>query len=403
MAAKRGRSSKLKNQAQLINRPVKTILILSEYGVLNGGEHSLLAVLSSLTGRRFDSDFTPATPWQFIAAVPKGSELEQSLLPLGIVNRGLSLLGADGMRLSQTEIRDRLDALLIEVQPDLVHSNSLAISRLVGPVSRRLAIPSVGYLRDILKLSQKAIADLNCNDRLIAVSEATKQFHVQQGMDRDRIEVIHNGVDQAIFSPNDDVAKLEDDTPTILFVGQIGMRKGLDVLLDVVEKLVEDRMHFQCWIVGERNSNKSESIEFEQRLRLRSQHPSLIDRVRWLGRRSDVHELMRRSTVLLHPARQEPLGRVLLEAAATGLPIVTTDVGGTREILVGEASRKLMVPKDDVRAIVECLKKVLQDRSFGQTVSRELRLVAEEKFSISKCARQLDAVYRQRLGWHGDA
>lgn len=369
-------------------------MILSEYGVLNGGEHSLLAALSSLTGLRQDSDFTPACRWRFVAAVPVGSDLEQSLARLGITNRGLSLLGDDGQRLGQTEIRERLAALFNELQPDLVHGNSLAISRLVGPVSQQLAIPSVGYLRDILKLSQTAIADLNSNDRLIAVSDATMRFHVQQGIGRERIQVIHNGVDHQFFSPADDALKRKNEIPTILFVGQIGMRKGLDILFDVVEKLVEQGLQFQCWIVGERNSNKAEAIDFENRLQLRSGHESLAGRIHWLGRRMDVQDLMKRSTVLLHPARQEPLGRVLLEAAASGLPIVSTDVGGTSEILVGEVSRLLMVPKDDVGAMVECLKQVIDDDVLWRKVSLELRAVAKERFSISKCARQLDAIYR---------
>ena len=65
----------------------------------------------------------------------------------------------------------------------------------------KLGVPSVGYLRDIIKLSKKAIEDVNQLDRIVAVSQATKDFHANQGMDGSRITTIHNGVDLDLFKP----------------------------------------------------------------------------------------------------------------------------------------------------------------------------------------------------------
>ena len=63
-----------------------------------------------------------------------------------------------------------------------------------------------------------------------------------------------------------------------------------------------------------------------------------------MGVRSDVDRMLGEATLLVHPARQEPLGRVLLEAAAAGIAVVTTTVGGTREIFPPDRNAAILVP-----------------------------------------------------------
>ena len=381
----------------------KTILLLSEYGVLNGGEFSLLAVLR-LIQRSSGSD------WRFVAAVPEGSGLESELASLQIENVGLSLCDAYGVRLSQDDIRSLLADVIAKVGPDLVHCNSLAMSRLMGPVAKRLAIPAVGYLRDIYRLSKKAMSDMSQIDRLVAVSDATKRFHVGQGLDESQVTVIHNGVDSQAFFPlrNDPEP---DSSPNarmraerlraelglttervLLFVGQIGMRKGVDLVLKVFYELSEHYPDLQLVLIGQRNSAKQEAIDFEAQLHLDC--VEVADRVHWLSRRSDVADWMRVATALLHPARQEPLGRVLLEAAASGLPIVSTDVGGTREILGGPLSSQFTGGNDDADALLQAISRVLDEETLRCELGDELRQIAIDRFSVEQCASQLAAVYR---------
>jgi len=98
---------------------------------------------------------------------------------------------------------------------------------------------------------------------------------------------------------------------------------------------------------------------------------------------------MAASDVLLHPARQEPLGRVLLEAAASGLPIVTTLVGGSPEILGCNDSFDLLCQKDDANAMAERVRQLLADRRIWEAVSVELRNLAARRFNRHNCAQSL--------------
>jgi glycosyltransferase involved in cell wall biosynthesis len=186
--------------------------------------------------------------------------------------------------------------------------------------------------------------------------------------------------------------------PLVLYVGQIGLRKGLDDWLCVAARVAAETGDAHFAIVGERFSSKAESIEYERRLRELAQRQPLTGRVHWLGTRSDVERLMRTADVLLHMARQEPLGRVLLESLASGLPTVATRVGGTPEILDHPDLDSLMVGVGDCEAAAGRVIELLRNPSRRIAIGRCMRKVAIEKFTDRRAANELASVYRQLTG-----
>ena len=304
----------------------------------------------------------------------------------------------DGTRKTQSQYRSDFSDVIQSHQPDLVWCNSLSISRLCGPVTQSLGVTSVGYLRDIIKLSNKAVEDINQLDRIVAVSQATKDFHADQGMTEEKISVIHNGVDLDLFKPpaTDRKSSIKEqfgipkDSPALLFVGQIGMRKGVDVLLDVFEKVIAEIPGCHLLIVGQRHSAKQEAVEYEEALFRRGHSKSIAGRVHWLRRRDDMPEIYAGVDLLLHPARQEPLGRVILEAVASGLPVLTTFVGGSPEILGCNDSFDLLCPVDDARAMADRAITILSNRDLHRVISEELREMAIRRFDRQRCHNELD-------------
>lgn len=371
------------------------ILVASEYGSVNGGENSFLTLVDGLR----------KNGWRFLAAVPQGSPFANRLQEAQVKVVDFSMHNADGVKKSQTEIREEFSALATKTDCDLIHCNSLSTSRVCGPVCQSLGIPSLGYLRDILKLSKKAMADINQIDRLIAVSRATMQWHCEHGLDSSRTSVVHNGVDSNIFFPTaaepflskSSTSALIAPYPRLLFVGQIGIRKGVDLLVDAFLKIATEIPTAKLSIVGQRYSQKHEAVEYERKLIQHVASSSFGNQVSWLGIRDDIPDLMRQSTILIHPARQEPLGRVLLEAAASGLPIIATDVGGTAEILSSPELKNLLVPPESP---AEIARKVISLSSSVQelnSISSQLRAVALANFSVESCVRNIDRHYRMLL------
>lgn len=408
----------------------RKILIIAEYEILNGGERSLLAVLPYLkeagwqmsvllpkdevfgatdVDRRLTESPGPAArskPVEQNAAL----NLNEALSTMEIPTIRLAKFDQQGNRLTQTEMRSQIAGQLIRDAPNLIHCNSLSTSRLCGPVARRLGIPAIGHLRDIIKLSRRAIEDLNELSQIIAVSQATRDWHVNHGIAAERTVVIYNGVDLKTFSPRCSpwvdqrtpdwrhTLHIDAAAPVLLFVGQIGLRKGIDVLLAAFEIIARVDSSCHLLIVGERNSLKEEAIVFETTLHDATARSDVSPRIHWLSRRSDIPDLMRESTLLVHPARQEPLGRVLLEAAASGLPMITTNVGGSSEILAGMESWQLIQPVD-AELIAGRVLKLLQNENQRLEISRQLRQIAETRFSAESTAKAISAIY---LNWIPD-
>ena len=387
--------------------PQQPVLVVGEYGVLNGGERSFLTVAERLIARR----------WSYVAAVPRDSPFEKALQKIGIRNVGLTTHQPDGARLSQVELRDQIAGVVRDVKPCLIHANSLSMSRIVGPLE--VGVPSVGYLRDILKLSKKATADINQNDRIVAVSNATAQWHVSQGLDVDRVVTVYNGVNDQVFQPlggcQDELNPEVDvqraatvqqlraefgfapDDCVLLYVGQIGMRKGIRDLAEIFLQAAQQVAQLKLLVVGERHSTKAEAVEYEREIHEQLEASPFGQNVKWLGRREDVADLMRLADVLLHPARQEPLGRVLLETSASALPIITTNVGGSAEILSGPLATKNLIAVGDNERIVQRVVNLSNDLDLRLQIGHEERQVAIQRFSISECCESLSCVYCSAL------
>ena len=368
------------------------VLILCEFPTLSGGERSMLGTLDTVCRAGFDVHL----------AGPPDGPLASAVAALGVPLTAFDLRDSDGQSGSLPRRREALAECLTRFRPDLLHANSLAMGRLAGPVAAAVGIPSLGHLRDIIRLSRQAIADLNRNTRLLAVSEATRRFHVGAGLAPEKTFVLYNGVDLAAFRPRQPTGYLHrergipSETPLIGTIGQICLRKGHDVLLDAACRLdasadpVAARPH---WLfVGERWSDKAESREFERQLHDRAER--LAGRVHFLGSRDDVPDLLGELTLLVHPARQEPLGRVLLESAAAGVPVVATDVGGTHEILPPDSGSALLVAPDDAEGLARAIAELLIDPERRKAMAAAARRRAEEHFDVARAAVALAEHYR---------
>ena len=370
----------------------RRVVVFAEYGWRNGGENSLLAVVKGLREKG----------WDFVFACPGETELSRYLNEVDIQQTQWNVIDEEGTRKSQDQIRDEMSAIITEQNPAIVHCNSLSTGRLAGPVTNEMQVPGLGYLRDIMKLSRKAISDLNHLNQIVAVSAATKEFHVAQGLLPAKVQVVHNGVDLDEFRPRDPTGflhrelGLSSDSMIALCIGQIGLRKGTDTVIESFIRLCKEIDGLQLVLIGMRNSQKQESVDFESKCHRIGEESPFAKQIHWLGRRGDVCQILNEAKILLHGARQEPLGRVLLEASASGCPFVATRVGGTEEI-VGDCSPEItMCDVDSAEQMTHSAKKILTDDECWQRISDEIRNSAESKFHDRRCVEDLNVIY-QRL------
>jgi glycosyltransferase involved in cell wall biosynthesis len=364
------------------------IAILCEYPTLNGGERSMLACARLL----------PNSDAQLTFLAPPDGPLADELSRQSLRHIPLDLHSAE-TRLPREAALDRL-VELCERDFELLHANSLSMGRLTGAAAARLRIPCTAHLRDIVRLSPAAITNLNGNAKLIAVSHAVRDFHVAQGLSADRSNVIPNGIDIDAFRPLRPPGWLRSELglPASSFlvaaIGQICLRKGQDVYARAAVSAAAFLPDAQFVLIGSRHSAKPESVAFEKGIDEAFASASLSDRFHPLGERLDVPAILGELDVLVHAARQEPFGRVLLEAAAAGVPIVATDVGGTREMLT-DGEQAILVRPDDPGAIADALLRLSRDSDLR----RRLRDAAQERvaheFPIERSANELLTTWRR--------
>jgi glycosyltransferase involved in cell wall biosynthesis len=376
------------------------LLIVCEYPTLLGGERSMLATLPAVIAAGFDAQVAAPV---LAANAPVPGPLAEALYQCRITQLPWVTHDAVGKRLPLDQLRAKLSQIVRESRPDLVHANSLSASRIAGPVTAALDVRSIGHLRDIVNVSQQVIDDLNGHNRLLAVSNATRDHHVAQGLDASKCRVIHNGVDLTAFQPRPltgylhQQLRLPPEARLIATIGQVGIRKGTDVVIGAARHVVQADSSVHWLVVGERTSNKSESRTFESELRTAAMNPPLVGRVHLLGTRNDVSRMMPECAMLVHAARQEPLGRVLLEAAACGLPVVATDVGGTRQIFPTEQDGAVLVPVDDAAAMAAAIFSLLSNEERLRNLGAAGRRRAELAFDIRQTAPLLVKHYQEVL------
>jgi glycosyltransferase involved in cell wall biosynthesis len=371
---------------------MRRLLLLCEYPTLLGGERSMLATLPVVAAASFE----------ILVAAPPSGALADELRDRGVSQIAWQTRDHD-RRIALDELRSELAAILRRTRPDLLHANSLSTARISGPVASACLIPSIGHLRDILKLPPQSISDLNAHRRLLAVSRVTRDFHVGQGIVPTKCVVLYNGIDLCQFSPGLPTGYLHrelglpDDVRFAAIIGQLGLRKGTDVALSAAFEIAPRFPKLHWLVVGQRTSHKQESHDFESLLHSIADEPPLAGRVHFLGCRIDVHQILCECDLLVHAARQEPLGRVLLEAAASGIAVVATDVGGTREIFPADAGAARLVPPDNRSAIAQAIGDLLLDDSLRTQLAAAARRRAETAFDIQTAAVRLLDHYHDLL------
>lgn len=364
------------------------IAILFEFPTLNGGEHSMLTVLEQLR---------TSGGYQFTAIAPPDGPLAQRLKAIGIPLVPFSVRPrSSGIKRDVLNLLAELHEIVTQLQPDVAHANSLSMSRLLGQSCRQFRGPCcTGHIRDIMKVSRQTISDLNCLHRIAAVSEATGRFHIEQGLEPERVEVLRNGVDTSRFHARPKrkfrrqlLPMLPPDSVVLLNVGQICLRKGQLVLAQAVTRVLNSRTNVHLVLVGERHSAKAESMAYEQLIIDEFDNAGLAAHLHRPGYSENVAHWMNAADLLVHTAHQEPLGRVLLEAAASELPIIATDVGGTPEILEDGRSG-IIVPAGNVDAVLDAIQSAidepLQCRSFAANAVKHVR----EEFSVQQASDRL--------------
>ena len=369
------------------------VALFLEHPTLYGGEHSILAFCREISKRRYT----------FSVICPPGDRILNALAERKIRHLPFLFREQSGQRFPMQKLRNDLRSLLQEVNVDILHANSLSTSRIAGPVGASLRIPTVGHIRDIMRVSSQAMDDINSCSLVLCVSEATLEYHRKFGLKKDRSRVQYNGVDFHAFSAVPKKTYLREnfginpETMVIGTAGQIILRKGLDTTVQAFAMLEDHIPGVHLLIAGERNSKKTETVLYDRKIRDFIESQGMGHRVHFVGYVDDMADFYRSIDIFAHSSRQEPLGRVLLEAAACGVPVIATRVGGTEEIF-SKPDQAILIKPDEPILLANKIRKLINDGEFRLKLGRKGFDAIKFRFDIRELSQGLIAQYQSLLG-----
>jgi glycosyltransferase involved in cell wall biosynthesis len=254
----------------------------------------------------------------------------------------------------------RISSRLIQTgfRPEVIHAHIFSAGVPAVILGRLFRIPVVvtehwhGFPQKKLKLSEKITAKIAMNRArwILPVSRSLQRGIEAYGI-RGRFQIVPNVVDTALFYPASKVQK-NDNQKRFLFVGSLKPMKGLPFLFQALARLHTMEGSWQLDIVGDGPGRQ----EYEEL----AAASGLAGKVTFYGLKSkpDVAEFMRRADFLVLPSLWENMPCVLLEAMASGLPIVSTRTGGIPEIVDQESG--VLVPPGDSNSLAEALLEMIE-------------------------------------------
>jgi glycosyltransferase involved in cell wall biosynthesis len=273
----------------------------------------------------------------------------------------------------------------------LVHAHGSRGALYAGLAVGRLGVPLVWHVR-IDEPDPKLDPLLaRLASAIVANSAATAARLRALPAAAGKVTTVPNGVDLTRFSPRPpDLAlrgelELDATLPLVGFFGRLEHRKGVDVLLDAAAR-VHATLPASFLFVGDGPLREP----------LAARAAALGLPARFVGRRDDVPELMRLCAVVVLPSRREAFGRVLIEAMATGVPVVASAVGGIQEVCI-DGVTAVLVPPEDPDALAVAIALTLTDQAATGARVAAAAADVRARFDLAAHAAAVHAVYARTL------
>jgi glycosyltransferase involved in cell wall biosynthesis len=236
-------------------------------------------------------------------------------------------------------------------------------------------------------------------DHVVALTpREAKDYLTLRVLTADKVSIIHSGVDvhRFIEGAKQRTRKRKElgIPPDSLVVGYVGWLipiKGVTSLVSAMARVVEQHPESMLVLVGKGDDKGEEEIKLKEQV----ESLGLAGKVLFLGWRPDVDEIMGCFDIFVLPSLNEGMGRVLVEAMATGLPIVASSVGGIPD-LVKDGENGLLVPPADASALEKAFSDLLTDKEKRNRMGEAGKKMCLP-YSAEAMVEQIDDLYKDLL------
>ena len=335
---------------------------------LYGGALQLLYLVEGLAERGIRN----------LMVVPSGSALEKEAARRGLPARSIPMAGE-----ADLTFPFRFRKLLREEAPDIVHLHSRRGADTLGALSTKLAgIPTVLSRRvDNPEAGWSLAAKYRLYDAVITISEAIRAVLIGQGVPPEKVRCVHSALDPTPHLGPCDRARFQEEFGLDAGERVVGMaaqfieRKGHRFLLKAIPSVLRDHPDTRFLLFGQG------ALRGEMEASVRE--AGLEGKIVFPGFRDDLPSLLPCLDLLVHPATMEGLGIILLQASASGIPIVATRTGGIPEA-VADGENGILVDPEDAEALSLAISTLLGDPVMAQRMGEAGRTLVRDSFSVER-------------------
>lgn len=364
--------------------PHKIALLTTELSV-GGAEKCLVNLACHLDRARFEPRF-------YVLAAPPGGHQRQLLDQLESAGIDTEFLGLK-RAISAGGARSRLAEHLKNQAPVLLQS-FLFHANVIGGLARRKA--KIPYHVTGVRVADprrwrypvERWATRDCQ-RVVCVSESVAEFtKTTARIPAEKIEVVPNGVDIDRYRhvPPVDPRDLGIDAGRrfLLFVGRLDIQKGIDLLLDWLVPIFEKHIDLDLVLLGD-GPLRADLVQQANAL-------GLSQRIHVQGWQPNVASFMAASACLVLPSRWEGMPNALMEAMAVGIPVLSSDVQGVKEVL-GDGRPDQLFPTENRDAFLARLNPILSNPELASRLGTENRVRIEQQFSLGEMVASYQRIY----------
>jgi glycosyltransferase involved in cell wall biosynthesis len=228
-------------------------------------------------------------------------------------------------------------------------------------------------------------------DLVLAVSEnnaaVLEQYLARKGVSAPVLP-LYLGIDLSVFHPMDNVVKKWD----VAFMGRLEGMKAVDLFPEMLRLLKEHHPNLKFLMTGEGSLKKELLADFQK-----TGVSQMVD-YQGVVETERVPLLINQSRVFIYPSREEPFGLSILEAMGCGVPVVTTNVFGPKEIIT-DGLDGLAVAPDNVDELVKAIRKLLENDEIRVRIGENGRKTVESRFNIQQHLESLFDIYQDLVSF----
>lgn len=370
------------------------ILYVNLQGRIGGAENSLLLLIKHLRSQ-----------FVVIAACPAMTQLSRKLLSIQIdpyrLPKPPKRLSSISALLYWLRTSLRLIRITFKTNPDIIHANSFYAgvpAILAALVTRKKLLL---HARDLVNFRFLPKLYGLFSQQIIAVSNAVRNDLIAKGIQPNKIKVIYNGVDKDSFSQSVEAKGSfrapgypRRDSFIFAHIGQLVPWKNHILYLEAASHVAKYLCDARFALIGANIFTRG--TKYERSVFSYAKSTPIAERIDFVEWQEDMNEVWPRIDCLVHTAKQEPFGRIIIEAMAHKIPVIAIGTCGPSEIIQNNKTG-ILVPVDNIEALSEAMLNAAQDRQLTDRLVNAAFEHTMSNFTADKTAAQIQEVYMELM------